>query len=392
MKVNHIYSLVNEGVATAIGQTDLLKEDLTNLIEVGQAIDNAKSYDKFTGTLVDRIGKVIIKDRMYKGQMISVLHDATEYGSITELIEQTKGPEVTESECWELEDGASYDTNVFVKPKNILVLFRNNKTTFTIRLSVAKKQVKSAFTSANEMDRFLNLLFVKVNNKMRIALENLIHRTINNFIGVTIHEEYSAGNDYATKSGIRAVNLLKLYNDTKGTSEKLTKDKCLYSLDFLKFASFTMSNYIDFLKVENVQFNIGGTEKFTDEENLHFIALGMFARASDSYLESDTYHNELVKLPKYEKTTYWQTTKGLTFDKLSAINVKAKKDDTTSFDVSLDGILAVMFDDRALGVSNEEMDVEAHYVEGARFTNYWYTKDAQYFNDFNENFVVFFVA
>lgn len=392
MKVNQIYGLVNEAVSTAIGQTDLLKEDLTNLIEVGQAIDNAKSYDKFTGKLVDRIGKVIIKDRMYKGQMISVLHDSTEYGSITELIEQTKGPEVTESECWELEDGASYDTNVFVKPKNILVQFRNNKTTFTIKLSVAKKQVKSAFISANEMDRFLNLLFVKVNNKMRVALENLIHRTINNFIGVTIHEEYPNGNNYATKSGVRAVNILKLYNDTQAEGNKLTKANCLYSLDFLKFASFTMSNYIDFLKVENVQFNIGGTEKFTDEEYLHFIALGMFARASDSYLESDTYHNELVRLPKYEKTTYWQTTKGLTFDKLSAINVKAKKDDATSFDVSLDGILAVMFDDRALGVSNEEMDVDAHYVEGARFTNYWYTKDAQYFNDFNENFVVFFVA
>lgn len=392
MEVNQIYKLVNEGVATAIGQTDLLKEDLTNLIEVGQAIDNAKSYDKFTGKLVDRIGKVIIKDRMYKGQMISVLHDSTEYGSITELIEQTKGPEVTESECWELEDGASYDTNVFVKPKNILVQFRNNKTTFTIKLSVAKKQVKSAFISANEMDRFLNLLFVKVNNKMRVALENLIHRTINNFIGVTIHEEYPTGTGYNTKSGVRAVNVLKLFNDTQAEGNKLTKANCLYSLDFLKFASFTMSNYIDFLKVENVQFNIGGTEKFTDEEYLHFIALGMFARASDSYLESDTYHNELVKLPKYEKTTYWQTTKGLTFDKLSAINVKAKKDDATSFDVSLDGILAVMFDDRALGVSNEEMDVDAHYVEGARFTNYWYTKDAQYFNDFNENFVVFFVA
>ena len=392
MKVNQIYGLVNEAVETAIGQTDLLKEDLTNLIEVGQAIDNAKSYDKFTGKLVDRIGKVIIKDRMYKGQMISVLHDSTEYGSITELIEQTKGPEVTESECWELEDGASYDTNVFVKPKNILVQFRNNKTTFTIKLSVAKKQVKSAFISANEMDRFLNLLFVKVNNKMRVALENLIHRTINNFIGVTIHGEYPTGNNYATKSGVRAVNVLKLFNDTQAEGNKLTKANCLYSLDFLKFASFTMSNYIDFLKVENVQFNIGGTEKFTDEEYLHFIALGMFARASDSYLESDTYHNELVKLPKYEKTTYWQTTKGLTFDKLSAINVKAKKDDATSFDVSLDGILAVMFDDRALGVSNEEMDVDAHYVEGARFTNYWYTKDAQYFNDFNENFVVFFVA
>lgn len=392
MEVKQIYNLVNDIVATATGTTGLLKEDLTNLVEVGQAIDSAKGYDKFTGALVDKIGRTIIKDRMYKGQMISVLHNSTEYGSITEIIEQTKGPEVSESECWELEDGVTYDTNVFVKPKNILVQFRNNKTSFTIKLSIAKKQVKSAFHSATEMDAFLSLLFVKVNNKMRVALENLIHRTINNFIGVTIHEEYPTGKDYNTKSGVRAVNLLKLFNDTKADADKLTKDKCLYSLDFLKFASYTMSNYIDFLKVENVQFNIGGTEKFTDEEYLHFIALGMFARASDSYLESDTYHNELVKLPKYEKTTYWQTTKGLTFDKLSAINIKAKKDDVTSFDISLDGILAVMFDDRALGVSNEDMDVESHYVEGARFTNYWYTKDAQYFNDFNENFVVFFVA
>ena len=50
-----------------------------------------------------------------------------------------------------------------------------------------------------------------------------------------------------------------------------------------------------------------------------------------------------------------------------------------------------MFDRDALGVMNYNSRVTTNYNGKAEFTNYFYKRDARYFNDFNENFVTFYV-
>ena len=51
-----------------------------------------------------------------------------------------------------------------------------------------------------------------------------------------------------------------------------------------------------------------------------------------------------------------------------------------------------MFDRDALGVTNLDRRVTTNYNPKAEFYTNWYKMDAGYFNDTNENFVVFFVA
>ena len=382
MEIKQVYELVNKATREILGEEQVLLEDLSNVVDTGDAVLNAGAVDKYVKSLVNHIGKVIFVNRVYRGSAPSVLMDSWEFGSVVEKIHMEL-PEGEENESWELEDRTSYDTNIFYKPK-VKAKFFNKKVTFEIPISITDLQVKQSFSSAEQLNSFISMIYNEVEKSMTVKLDILIMRTINNFIAETIYD--GVGTTY-TNTSMRAVNLLKLYNDAH-QGNTLTQANCLESADFIKFATRIINLYKDRMSKMSSLFNMGGTDKFTPEDMLHVIMLTDFTSSAVAYLESDTYHNELVRLPKYESIAYWQGSgEDYSFTSVSKINVNTSENHT----INVDGILGVMFDRDALGVSNLDRRTTSHYVEKAEFTNNWFKMDAGYFNDFNENFVVFYV-
>ena len=385
MEVKQIYEITNTISKEVLGEQAVqINEDLSNIVDLGTAIFNANAYDNYVKALVNHIGKVIFVNRAYSGSAPKVLMDGWEFGSILEKI-SVDLPNATENETWELENGRSYDVNVFYKP-SVSAKFFNSKVTFEVPCSFTDKQIKQSFDNATQLNSFISSIYNAVDKAMTIKLDGLIMRTIDNFIGETIYAEYGS-TDVSTKSTVKAVNLLNLYNAKFGTT--LTKDKALLDKDFLKFASRLIKLYVGRLGKMSTLFNIEGKERFTAKDLLHVIMLEDFTSATETYLESDTYHNELVKLPNYETIPFWQGS-GLTYD----FDDTSKVSITTSggHDVTISGVVAVMFDRDALGVCNQDRRVTTNYNAKAEFTSNWYKFDASYFNDLQENFVVFFIA
>lgn len=385
MKVLQIYEIMNAVTKEILGQTEpVVAEDLSNIVDVGKEILNGTDIDNYVKSLVDHIGRVIFVNRPYSGGVPSVLMDGWEFGSILEKITADL-PEATENESWELENGTSYDPNIFYQPK-VSAKFFNSKVTFEIPMSFTERQVKSSFSSREQLNGFISMLYNAIDRSMTIKVDSLVMRTIDNFIAETFHDEYPEG-DYTTKSTVKAVNLLKLYNDDKGTS--LTSDKCLTDTDFVKFASYMMKLYVSRISKASTLFNIGRKDRFTPNDLLHIVLLDNFASASDVYLQSDTFHNELTKFPNHETVPFWQSSgTGYSFNDVSTIDIKTSGNNT----VKASGILGIMFDRDALGVTNLDKRVTTQYNAKAEFFNNWFKFDAGYFNDMNENFVVFFVA
>ena len=384
MKVSQIYELVNSVQKEILGEESILNEDLSNVVDIGTALFNASAIDAYVKSLVNHIGKVIFVNRPYSGSVPSVLMDGWEFGSVLEKI-SADIPEATENESWELENGTSYDPNIFYKP-SVTAKFFNSKVTFEVPMSFTEKQVKQSFSSAEQLNGFLSMLYNAVDKSMTIKIDSLVMRTINNMIAETIYADYQ-GASTSTKSGVRAVNLLKLYNDKFSTS--LTAEAAITDPAFVRFASYTLGLYSDRLSKISTLFNVEGKERFTSADYLHVVLLSDFAKAADAYLQSDTYHNEFTKLPNAETVPYWQASgTGYDFDSVSKIDVKTASNNT----VSQTGILGVMFDRDALGVTNLDRRVTTNYNPKAEFYSNWYKFDAGYFNDLSENFVVFFVA
>ena len=391
MEVKQIYAIVNSVSSEVLGKTDIVKDDLTGIVDLGTEIFNQGAVDNYVKSLVNHIGKVVFVNRPYSGKVPSVLMDAWEFGSVMEKV-SADIPAAEENDTWNLTDGHEYKQDVFHKPV-VTAKFFNSKVTFEVPVSITERQVKESFSSAEQLNGFLSMIYNAVDKSMTIKTDALIMRTINNMVGETLKADAAkftpSGKtlNYASASTVRCVNLLYLYNQANGTS--LTAAQAILNPDFIRYASYQMGLYADRLQSISALFNIGGKDRFTPKDALHVVLLSDFAKAAQAFLYSDTKNMEQVLLPNAETVASWQGSgQDYSFAHTSAINIKT----ASGTDVNISGVLGVMFDRDALGVCNTDKRVTTNYNAKAEFFNNWYKFDASYFNDTNENFVVFYVA
>ena len=388
MKVTQIAELVNGITEQVLGKSaELTAENLKNIVDVGTQLTDSANIDNYVKSLADRIGKVNFVDRPYSGSAPALLYDAWDYGSILEKI-SAEMPSATINETWELTDGKDYSQDVFHKPV-VSAKFFNKKVTFECEQSYTERQVKSAFISPSDYNAFLTMLYNSVEKSMTIKIDGLISRTINNMIAETVHSDFASvtDGDYSKSDSVRCVNLLKQYNGISGKS--LTVDKCFYDPDFLRYSAFVIKSYTDRIKRISTLFNVGGKDRFTPVDKQMLILNSDFATFEDVYLSSDVYHNEIVKIPNYSTVPFWQSS-GKTFNRdITTANDVTLNDGTN---IAFGGIVGVLFDHDALGVTCTDRRVNTYYNAKAEFYNNFYKFDSSYFNDLNENFVVFFVA
>lgn len=376
MEIKQVYQFVNDAASEVIGDTAVVEEDLSNVVDIGTAIFNASAFDAYVKSLVNHIGKVIFVNRPYRGSAPSVLMDAWEYGSVVEKI-HSEMPDAVENESWDLVDGQSYDPHVFHQPVAEAKFF-NKMTTFEIEASITERQVKQSFSSATQLNAFISMIFNEIEKALTVRTDALIMRTINNMIAETAKD----GN------ANRAVNLLSKYNLQYGQS--LTADKAIVNPDFIRYAAYQIALYTDRLTRMSTLFNVGGKQRFTPKDLQHIVMLSEFRAAADVFLQSGTFHDEYTKLVNAETVPFWQGSgTDYAFASTGAINAKPASGGDAK---EITGVLGCIFDRDALGVMNNNQRVTTQWNAKAEFTNYFYKKDARYFNDLNENFVYFYVA
>lgn len=377
MKVTQIKDLVNSSLKELNGSSVLLKEDLSNVVDVGTEIFDTDNVENFVKKLIDRVGSTVFNTRTYQGSAPSVLMTSWEFGSVLEKVD-SELPDVEENDSWQLENGKDYSPNIFYQPK-VSAKFFNSKVTFDIPISFTRMQVKSAFNSASELNGFLSMLMNSVQNAMTVHIDGLIMKTINNMTATVLNG----------KKGLQVVNLLDGYNANSTT--KLTAQNALQNADFIKYANLIINTYRDRISKLSTLFNQGQKSKFTPLANQHLVILSDLASASKVYLESDTYHDDNVKINNYDTVPYWQGS-GTTysFDDVSSIDV-AIKDGKSTKEIKASGILGVLFDTNAVGVTCQNQRVTTNYNPRAEFYTNFTKFDAGYYNDLNENFIVFTV-
>ena len=374
MLVTQVHEIANLVTQEVLGESAVVNEDLSNIVDIGDQIENLNLLDNYVRSLVDHIGKMVFVNRAYSGTAPSLLMDSWEYGSILEKVTYDGLPEATENESWELEDGEEYNPNIFTQPK-VSAKFFDKRVTFEVPMSFAERQVKSAFSSASQLNAFFSMIYNAIDKSMTVKTDGLIERTMNNFIAETL---YSGANTP------RSIDLLSGYNTQYDAS--LTADEAILNPEFIRYAAYEIKLYSDrLIKISNL-FNAGGKDRFTPKDMQKIVMLSEFKTAADVYLQSDTFHNEFTKLPQADEVPYWQGSgKKYDFNSTSAINVKTADGHT----VSQAGILCAIFDRDACGVSNLNKRVTTDWNAKGEFWNNWYKFDAGYFNDFNENGIVF---
>lgn len=387
MKMTQVYSILNDITNEILGESDIVNEDLSNVVDVGEQIFNATTYDHYVTALVNRIGKTVFVDRPYMGNIPSVLRDSWEFGSALMKI-QADLPEAVENKSWELQDGETYNQDIFYKPV-VTAKFFNERVTFEIDISITYKQVMESFNSASELNAFISMIFNSVEKSLTVKTEALIMRTINYGIASTLLDDIPDGT-YTGHTGVKAVNLYELYK-LKKPDTTLTASDCLYDFDFQSFTVQTINEYrYRLTRISNL-FNVDGKARFTPRELQHLVIHSQLESSLVSTLYQNAYHNDSNRLDKYEVVPYWQGSgKDYGFNSTSKIDVKLADGENKTISVS--GVLGVLFDHEAVMVANFERRVRTHDNGKGEFTNYFYKQDAQNLYDPAENFVVFFIA
>lgn len=379
MEMTQIYEIVNETTAMVTGTEPVADVDCNEIVDAGAEVLDTDKVDHYVKALIDHIGKVVFVNRPYTGGTPSVMMDSWEFGAVLEKIQYEGLPEAEENDTWDLQDRQSYDPNIFYKP-TVSAKFFSERRTFDIPMSFAQRQVKSAFSSAGQLQAFFSMIETAISNGMTVKMDSLVEATINNFMATT----YGDGTANA-----RVVKLLTDYATFTGKTAP-TADTALSDPDFIRFCAYVMKRKAVQMQKLSTVFNGGGKYRHTPADRLHMILHADFAAAADAYLQSDTYHNEFVALPNADQVAFWQGSgSGFGWADTSKIIVTPRGAESP---VTISNIVGVMFDRDALGVSNLDRRTTSNWNPKGEFTNNWYKFDAGYFNDFNENGVVYVLA
>ena len=391
MRITQLKDIINGTVSTTgivdqvTGAAPVANEDLSNIVDIGKEVlkftdQGNENYDSFMRNLIDQVGKVMFVDRKYTSQAPDILKDGWEYGSILQKV-RCEVPDARDNATWDLFNypktgGAAYPDPFELSKPSATAKFFNSKATYEVPITLTDVQLRESFRNAAEFGRFIAMIENRIAMKITLINDGLIMATIDNLIGQTLNG-----------TGGKVVNLLALYNGASGT---LTAAEALTNKEFLRFASATIAKYKKYVAQAGSLYNAGNYVTFTPAERLKFIANTEFAKALDAYLYSDTYNEEFVKLDGYSEVAFWQ---GSGTDNGDRLTVDVKIDvNGTATKVKNTGVLAVMFDDEAAAVCNQNYRVTSQYNGRGEYTNYFYKWDAMYMNDVEENCVVFTIA
>jgi hypothetical protein len=379
MEMTQIYEIVNETTAMVTGTEPISNVDGNKIIDAGAEVLDTDQVDHYVQSLIDHIGKVVFVNRPYTGGTPSVMMDSWEFGAVLEKIQYEGLPEAEENDTWNLEDQRSYDPNIFYKP-TVSAKFFSERRTFDIPMSFAQRQVKSAFSNAGQLQAFFSMIENAISDGMTVKMDSLVEATINNFIATL----YGTG-----AANARVVKLLTEYAAFTGQTAPAAS-VALADPEFVRFMAFRMKRKMVQMQKLSTVFNAGGKYRHTPIDRLKIVLHADVAAAADVYLQSDTFHNEFVTLPNADKVAFWQGS-GTGFDwaDTSKIMITPRGSETP---VTINNVVGVMFDRDSLGVSNLDRRVTTNWNPRGEFTNNWYKFDAGYFNDFNENGVIFLLA
>lgn len=375
MKVTQIATILNEAQQEIIGEAAITTENLENVVDMGKQILEATDVDNYVRKLIDKVGRMIFVDRVYNSTAPDILTDSWEYGSAMQKV-RCEMPDAVENDSWKLTNGQSYDPFVFTAP-DVQSKFYDSKVTYEVQMSFTEMQVKSAFNSPAEMNSFFAMIENRIRFKLTLSNDILKTRTVNNLIAEKIH------------SNNNVVNLLTMYNAE--FTQTLKADHALMDKDFLRYAIGKIKEYIKYIQRPSMLFNDGGYTTFTPESDMKMVLLSRFVNTAEVYLQSDTFHNDLVKLSGYSEVPYWQgsgTSETFDFAEISKIDVTTASGNK----VSQTGIIGTIFDRDACMICNANPRVTSIYNPKGEYWNYFYKYDASYFNDTMENCVVFIVA
>lgn len=380
MKVEDASTLINNAAKNFSGLEATVNADLSNFVDFGRAIEDTVGFDVFFGKLVDQFNTIKFWSRPYVSFAPSVYIEAERFGSIRAMY-RTGYMKSVPSPVYNLENGVSYDPFVVNKQK-VDARFWNDRFSSMIEpQTLPHEQIESAFRNESELMSFIGMLEMARNNSHGRAWDELIMSLFQAIIGLSVN----AG-------GMQDIKLLTEYNAEFG--ESLTPVQAMHSEGFIRYAIYRMGVIRDQMKLVTGMFNASHYETATAPDRQRTVMISDFARSAGVYLHDapNQFNTGNLSIPNADIVPAWQGmgTAGLFSDR-NSINVTLSVAGNTITSTAT-GVLGVIYDEWAMGVSAQRHEVTSQYNPLGHYTNYFDQMFGGFFVSPDENVVVFRLA
>lgn len=369
--LNALMSAVDSGLAVV---------DYDSFIDAGKKLNELSINDltnKFMTPLMNKVQKTILNVRQYNGALTDMYAGTLNYGVLENiLMDKFYSMDASVFDGETLVDGQTYTDQFKVALPEVTAKYYTKSDSFAKTITIRDTDLRGAFANPTAMDGFISGIMTQVANSIAFANESARLGCMARMIKVA--DTYAAGVEDAdeTKPATR-YDLVSIYNARFGTS--LQSDEALYNDSFVRFAVATIRDISKLMAKPGSKFNTKEFETWTPVANQKLKLSALFDKAIRVSV-IDAYNPSYGTIEQdYEVLPYWQ----------SADNRLSVGTSTTGAAVASSPVIAVLYDDRAVG---EMIQLEENAVtrnELRRYTNYHFLENRMYWNLDEANSVIF---
>lgn len=381
LTVEQAYQLVAELHEQATGQKVAAPVDLTDFISVAQAT-LAVGYEPVLNAISQVISRTLVAVRPYSRKFAGMEYTADKWGGITRKLSFIdKDP--LEDPTFELVDGNAVDQQVVRKPEVLETRFVGS-VMYMGQYTIFRNQLDLAFSSPEELARFMSGLMTHFSNEREQWLEELARTNLCNFIGAK----------NVVDSGKGMVHLLTEYNTLTGLSLTATTVRQPANwASFIRWVYARIDQISKKMAERSVLFQAPITGKtivrHTPVADQKVYILDEFLSSIKAEVLSTTYNDSYLQLADTEAVGYWQN-----ITEPDAVDVTPNYMDTdgtvkAGAEQDLSGIIGVIFDRDAVGynIFQDTMDTAPYNAKGQYYNLFAHVR-ARYQCDLTEKGVV----
>lgn len=361
---DQIYTFLNTVTSAALGKTAIAAVDTTSLVSLGhQVLADAQSISAFYSSLATQIGRIYSLYRLLTEQRLGFERTPLEFGAILRTLEVATVARTQANESW---DNSNPITETIANDTTAAVATYDAKRgTFAIETKVIYDyQLREAFTDAASMASFIDMVFNDMYNGMELAIRDCENTTEATAIAICYPYELTTN---------CAINLLKEYD--LAFNKTLAAADALRDPDFLRFAAAEIKKHKKYMEDPSVLYNVAGYERWTPSEDLQLHVLEEFAANTATYLQSSTFHDEMVKLPTYRERSFWQAISAGTTADRSKVMITRSDDPLNPVTITVNGVLAFAFDRNAIAIMIDYIRTRSDYKPKYEHTEYYHKAD-----------------
>lgn len=379
MTINQVYSLLNSMAKQMYGDIAITVNDLTGLIQLGElTMNSANDTDAFLGVLADRIGKVDIRTLDLKLDFPKLYRNSFEWGAAIEKI-NVQPVDAQSAESWNIGQQGFTPTNFKIDKPVVNVTFIKNAAAWEFDITIPDTALKTAFTSAEAFGAFIDGIMQAMSDSLTISINNMMHGALTAFVAEKV------------KNNNAVIHVLTDYNTMAGTTYTDIAT-ARHDKEFNRYVGLVLRDSIKYLSIPTTKYNVAGLIRATARNNLHVIINSAFMSSWEMYLESDTFHNELLKMPNYEEFVALQGTGtgvgDINSDTYIDVIPPSEKGQQTPTAVQQAGVIAILADRQSIGIGYDDRFTAVDRNNRNRYTNYTTGATIQAYIDTSENGII----